>query len=426
MKHFDDNRTVSLDDLRESGLYGEQLLKDLEHGRYESLTGLEEELRLDKDYMEPILYAIKKEHNTYAVYTYFPESLQQDPTLAKEIVMNEPELLQGTPLSNNKQFIQNVALANPKIVQHMSQNLKKDTEFVTQLYELDDKEVLRSLVEDSDTRPTLLENEDARKDVAVQEMIVEQEEIATEAARLEAENAENTEKEAKEQEKETLVDDITTEIATGLEDLELEEIDDIIGDIDNPKETIPQETPMDYVTRDTENWEPIFEGITTKTELLAIVNSLNNELYMQVCEGRISPEQQTTMRESLYATLIKKVKDLELGEVTTEEIQSTVLSEHHTYEMLNSGKTIEEIRAYLGESELIKKYVYDEPENRSEMPEENFEDIANSFLNQIERMGVEAMKLITDEITDPATEIATLSREGEAGRTQEDGGERNG
>lgn len=142
MGYFTNNRTVNFKELEESGIYLEDLLKQIKNGNYEFLNeALDETNRRDRDFMEPLLYAVKNEHGTYEIYKYYGDNLQENLDLAREIIIEEPELIKDSPVSSNKQFILQAAGINSKVVIFMSNSLKSDSEFAEQLCQLQDREV---------------------------------------------------------------------------------------------------------------------------------------------------------------------------------------------------------------------------------------------------------------------------------------------
>lgn len=142
MGYFVNNRTVNFEQLEKSGIYSRILLNQIKSADYdffnETLTDTQ---RRSREFMEPILYAVKNEYNTYEIYKYFGSNLQENFDLAKDIIKEEPELIKGTPVSNNKQFILQAVDINPKVLIFMSTTLKADSKFTQQLCELKDAEI---------------------------------------------------------------------------------------------------------------------------------------------------------------------------------------------------------------------------------------------------------------------------------------------
>ena len=159
MAYFTNNKTVNLDILRKSGIYTSKLLDELTNKNYRVITELlNEKQRKNRDFMEPILYAIKNEYGTYKVYQYYGRNLQDNTELARDIVIKEPELIQDTPVSSYKQFILEVAETNPRVVQYMSPNLKSDSAFTEELCELNDKEVTQYVAKECKLPDVIKEN----------------------------------------------------------------------------------------------------------------------------------------------------------------------------------------------------------------------------------------------------------------------------
>ena len=152
MKSFSNNRTVKIKDIIESGMYDPELINALTSGRFNYLADLPVELRGNIDYMEPLLYAVRNELGTYNVYQYYTESLQDNEKLASEIIVEEPDLIAGTPVSKNEEFILNNVKTNPKILQYMSPELKSSGEMLEKLNSIDSREVTKEIARSCDIK----------------------------------------------------------------------------------------------------------------------------------------------------------------------------------------------------------------------------------------------------------------------------------
>lgn len=147
MRYFENNRLVNFDDLdkviNEDGkrVYSPRLIQGIRHGDYNLLNEISPADRSDRKFMEPLLYAVKNEKNTYMVYKYYGEDLQEDLGLLIEVVIDEPEIIQNTPISYNKEYILDVAEINPRVILYMSDTLKNDPEFIEELRELQDTNI---------------------------------------------------------------------------------------------------------------------------------------------------------------------------------------------------------------------------------------------------------------------------------------------
>ena len=173
MRNFENNKIVRFADLVNSGMYKKTLIHDLETHDFKVLAQLDVQQKADKDFMEPILYAIKNEYDTYVAYKYYGPSLQNNMELAKKIIKVEPELIKDTPISDNKQFIMEAATINSKVIKYMSQELKNDMEIITELYKLNDAAVLRGLVEEPDMLSLVLTDEKFCNDRVFMDMAIE-------------------------------------------------------------------------------------------------------------------------------------------------------------------------------------------------------------------------------------------------------------
>ena len=171
MGYFENSKNVTLKDLRSSGIYDETIIKCLENGDFKVLAQLDIEQQSGKDFMEPILYALKNEYDTYIAYKYYSASLQNDIELAREIIKAEPELIENTVFCNDRQFIQDVVETSPNVIKYMSQELKKDTKFITELYETKN---LEALVKDSEALSSLLTDKKFCNDKTFMNIAIEQ------------------------------------------------------------------------------------------------------------------------------------------------------------------------------------------------------------------------------------------------------------
>lgn len=175
MGYFSDNTSVNFSMLKESGVYSSDLLEELKNGNYEMMKFMTDVTqRKDRDFMEPLLYAVKNEYATYEVYKYYGENLQEDIELAKKIVVREPELIRESPISYNKQFILEAVEINPKVVMHMSSILKEDGEFVEELCELRDPEIIKYAAKECKMPEVIGENPKLSRDPVFMKEVIKQ------------------------------------------------------------------------------------------------------------------------------------------------------------------------------------------------------------------------------------------------------------
>lgn len=158
MKKFSNNRIITIKDLEESGMYEQSLLKALTIGDFRELSALPIEKRADRDYMEPILFAVKNELNTFEVYKYYAENLQDNVELASEIVLTEPNLIDGTPISRNKQFIVENIEVSPELIRYMSPALKSDPNLIQKLSNIDNPEVKEEIAKNCEIALVIANN----------------------------------------------------------------------------------------------------------------------------------------------------------------------------------------------------------------------------------------------------------------------------
>lgn len=151
------NKDMTLEYLEKSGMYTQELIESLKEKK---LYNIPVDRRGDSKFMEPILYAIKKEFKTYEVFTFYSPSLQDNKDLALEILAshNEAYLLEGTPLCNNMNFILDNAKTYPIIIKYMSDELKKDEEVIQGLIDLNNPLVLKETIQNCDISLVLENN----------------------------------------------------------------------------------------------------------------------------------------------------------------------------------------------------------------------------------------------------------------------------
>lgn len=164
--------TCKLIDLEQSGMYSKNLIESLKKNEYSNLRDyLSPDELSDWDIMGPILHAIKNEYNTYIIYKYCGENIQSDPKLSREILREEVKLIEGTPLSRDKEFIKKSIDVNPNVMLYMSDDLKSDTEFLKDCISNENigVEQLKSIIQDN---PKLAKDNDfmveaAKKDASM-------------------------------------------------------------------------------------------------------------------------------------------------------------------------------------------------------------------------------------------------------------------
>lgn len=145
------NSNKSIKDLKQSGLYDIELLERLEVGDFSKLAQLSVDDKNNREFMEPLLYAVKKDKHTYKVYRDYGDELKRDilrdnRELAVSIAIEEPELIEGTPISRNPQFILEHVQSNPKIIRYMDSHLKTNDIFINELNKKESLEVASEII----------------------------------------------------------------------------------------------------------------------------------------------------------------------------------------------------------------------------------------------------------------------------------------
>lgn len=82
MEKIQSSRSATMRDIEQRGIYEQHLVNKIKNGEYHKILNLPIELRSDKEYMEPLLFAVKNDYGTFIVYKYYGEKLQNDEILA--------------------------------------------------------------------------------------------------------------------------------------------------------------------------------------------------------------------------------------------------------------------------------------------------------------------------------------------------------
>ena len=109
---------VKFEDLE--GHYPKDLLDALKENKIDKLKEVPEEDRKSREYMYPLLYAVKNKFDTYAVFKYYLGRIEeQDEELTVKVIQREPEVIEDTALSSDREFILSHANVSPQIVRYM-------------------------------------------------------------------------------------------------------------------------------------------------------------------------------------------------------------------------------------------------------------------------------------------------------------------
>lgn len=151
MAYSFDYSKIKLENLRESGLYDEELLEDLKNERFETLRGLGAKGE-DENFIRPILYAMINEYNFYEVYIPIVDKvklslMQNDYTLSLHIMEQAPQVIENSPLAENKDLILTAAEKNPEVIKYISTNFKEDKEFLGSLVKSSNSEIIKIAIE---------------------------------------------------------------------------------------------------------------------------------------------------------------------------------------------------------------------------------------------------------------------------------------
>lgn len=173
MLDFGDKRNVNFKLLEDSGQYPIEMIEQLRNGNYNYITqNVDLHLRENKKFMEPLLYAVKNDRGSYVLFKQYGDNLQQgDLDLAIEVTRYEPEIIEDTAISSNKYFMLELVEANPEVIEYMSPELKNDAQFIEQLCELNNSEIITYVAKECnisnviEKNPELAQNPDFIREV---------------------------------------------------------------------------------------------------------------------------------------------------------------------------------------------------------------------------------------------------------------------
>jgi len=161
-----DKAKIKLKDLE--GHYDNSLVEELKMERVEVIAGLGETQRENPDFMEPLLYAMINEYNSYEIYKHCGPKLkgllQGDLQLSTEIVINAPELIVDSPLASDKTLILTNVEKNPEIVKYISPSLDNDQAFLKELTSTNNSQVIEQAAEKYSEKELLMANPELGKD----------------------------------------------------------------------------------------------------------------------------------------------------------------------------------------------------------------------------------------------------------------------
>lgn len=107
---------------------------------------------------------LKNELNTFRVYKYYAENLQDNEKLASEIVVNESNLIECTPISRNKQFVMANIELNPQIIKYMSPTLKSDINLIQELSNINNPEIRQEIAKKCEIALAIASNPELSND----------------------------------------------------------------------------------------------------------------------------------------------------------------------------------------------------------------------------------------------------------------------
>ena len=147
----------TLDNLLSTGIYNPDIINSLKSKNFSALKELSSNELSSATYMYPLLWAVKNELGTFAVYSYMSEELQSDPDITAEVIKVQPELFTESPLSKDRRFILAHIQTMPQLSYYMSETLKTDSGFIMELCAASSPEVAKQIL--SNTGMQTEENE---------------------------------------------------------------------------------------------------------------------------------------------------------------------------------------------------------------------------------------------------------------------------
>ena len=163
----------TLEQLENTGLYSKDLIDSLKSKNFSAIKNLSSEQRSNSKYMYPLLWAVKEEMGTFAVFSHMSEDLQSDTYIASEVIKSEPELFAESPLSGNRSFILAHIQSIPNLSNYMNAALKTDLSFIKTLCEASSPDVAKQILNNVNIEdPSILDDVPSYTEAAVDAVIV--------------------------------------------------------------------------------------------------------------------------------------------------------------------------------------------------------------------------------------------------------------
>lgn len=141
------NKSINFEGLEQINLENEELIypktliEELKRGKFKCLNEINPVDRTNREFMEPLLYAVRNEKNTYIVYKFCGENIQEDLGLLIEVVLDDPSIIEDTPVSGNKELMLNIVEIKPSVIPYIADSLMTEPGFKEELQDLQYKGV---------------------------------------------------------------------------------------------------------------------------------------------------------------------------------------------------------------------------------------------------------------------------------------------
>ena len=148
---------ITIDYLEKEEKCSTILIQALRESKYKELYTLGTD-RAKREIMEPILYAVKNTNKTFAVFKYCLGEIQKDRILASKIAQDEPEIIKGTEISKDKDFIIENLKNKPELANYMDDTLKNNMEVIEAIYDTGNEEAIKLIAQNERLIMEIMQN----------------------------------------------------------------------------------------------------------------------------------------------------------------------------------------------------------------------------------------------------------------------------
>ncbi len=133
-------RGETINSLAAKGVYEDWIIEALRSGNIAGLNAIPSGLRSDKNFMLPILYAVKNEYKTFEVFAICGPSVRNDKAIVMEIIQQQPSLIEKSSLANDPDFIADCVRSGvTEVVNYVGEDIKSNPEVLEAMKETNEE-----------------------------------------------------------------------------------------------------------------------------------------------------------------------------------------------------------------------------------------------------------------------------------------------